>query len=374
MRQLTDTIRRDIDGGLYDGAVVMVARDGIVACCEALGYADRDAGRAMREDDIFAIFSIAKAMSSMTALQGIERGFYTLRTPVAELVPEFAAEGKDKVTVGHLLTHTGGLNGGLFPVAAATQGDLSVVAEAACRATPSAPPGERVSYSSALAHAVLAEAVRRCDGSNARFRDILARDIFAPLDMQDSALGMREDLVARAVPVVVRNRAPGTLDPDQLEELGAQVLDPAADTEIPGAGVVATAADVFAFIEALRRGGGLETGRILSPAMVAFATQNQTGDKPNDLWAVARDLYGWPLCPAYLGLGFFLRGCGDIPTPFGTLASETTFGAIGAGSTVCWADPERGMSFVCLTSGLQSSTGSILRFQRLSDVAISSLV
>ena len=39
----------------------------------------------------------------MTALQGIERGFYTLRTPVAELVPEFAAEGKDKVTVGHLL-------------------------------------------------------------------------------------------------------------------------------------------------------------------------------------------------------------------------------------------------------------------------------
>ena len=164
MRQLTDTIRRDIDSGLYDGAVVMVARDGIVACCEALGYADRDAGRAMREDDIFAIFSIAKAMSSMTALQGIERGFYTLRTPLAELVPEFAAEGKDKVTVGHLLTHTGGLNGGLFPVAAATQGDLSVVVEAACRATPSAPPGERVSYSSALAHAVLAEAVRRCDG------------------------------------------------------------------------------------------------------------------------------------------------------------------------------------------------------------------
>ena len=222
MRQLTDTIRRDIDSGLYDGAVVMVARDGIVACCEALGYADRDAGRAMREDDIFAIFSIAKAMSSMTALQGIERGFYTLRTPLAELVPEFAAEGKDKVTVGHLLTHTGGLNGGLFPVAAATQGDLSVVVEAACRATPSAPPGERVSYSSALAHAVLAEAVRRCDGSNVRFRDILARDIFAPLDMQDSALGMREDLVARAVPAVVRNRAPGTLDPDQLEELGAQ--------------------------------------------------------------------------------------------------------------------------------------------------------
>lgn len=184
---------------------------------------------------------------------------------------------------------------------AATQGDLSVVVEAACRATPSAPPGERVSYSSTLAHAVLAEAVRRCDAGDARFRDILAREVFAPLDMRDSALGMREDLAARVVPVVVRDRAPGTLDPDQLEELGAQVLDVAADTEIPGAGVVATAADVFAFIEALRRGGSLESGRILSPATVAFATQNQTGDKPNDLWGLARELYGWPLCPAYLG-------------------------------------------------------------------------
>ena len=257
MRQLTESIRRDVDRGLYDGAVVMVGRGGRVECCEALGYADRDSGRAMREDDVFAIFSIAKAMTSVTVLQGIEKGAYTLRTPVAELVPEFAAEGKDRVTVGQLLAHTGGMNGGLFPVPAETQGDLSVLVDAACRSTLNAQPGERVSYSSGLAHAVLAEVVRRCDGGNARFRDILARDLFATLDMTDCALGMREDLVARAVPVVVRDRAPGTLDPDKLEEMGSQILDPAAETEIPAAGVVATAADVFTFTEALRQGRSL---------------------------------------------------------------------------------------------------------------------
>ena len=288
MRQLTESIRRDLDRGLYDGAVVMVGRGGRVECCEALGYADRDSGRAMREDDVFAIFSIAKAMTSVTVLQGIEKGAYTLRTPVAELVPEFAAEGKDRVTVGQLLAHTGGMNGGLFPVPAETQGDLSVLVDAACRSNLNAPPGERVSYSSGLAHAVLAEVVRRCDGGNARFRDILARDLFAPLDMTDCALGMREDLVARAVPVVVRDRAPGTLDPDKLEEMGSQILDPAAETEIPAAGVVATAADVFTFTEALRQGrslgqaGSLGQGgssgreRILSPATLAFATQDHT--------------------------------------------------------------------------------------------------
>ena len=374
MRQLTESIRRDVECGLYDGAVVIVARSGRVECCEAVGYADRDSGRPMREDDVFAVFSIAKAMTAVTVLQGIERGAYTLRTPVAELVPEFAAEGKDRVTVGQLLAHTGGMNGGLFPVPGETQGDLPVMVDAACRSAPNAPPGERVSYSSALAHAVLAEAVRRCDGGNGRFRDILARDLFTPLDMTESALGMREDLAARAVPVVVRDRATSTLDPDKVEEMGAQILDPAADTEIPAAGVVATAADVFAFTEALRQGGSSAKGRILSPATVALATRDHTGEQPNDLWTVAREVHGWPLCPAHLGLGFFLRGTGDIPTPFGSLASPATFGATGAGSTVCWVDPERDITFVCLTAGLLSFTTNMLRFQRLSDVAISSLV
>ena len=126
MRRLIDSVHGDVDRGLYDGTVVMVARDGRVECCEAVGYADRDSGRAMREDDVFAIYSIAKAMTAVTVLQGLEKGAYTLRTPVAELVPEFAAEGKGQVTVGQLLSHTGGMNGGLFPVPAATQGDLSV--------------------------------------------------------------------------------------------------------------------------------------------------------------------------------------------------------------------------------------------------------
>ena len=283
-----------------------------------------------------------------------------MRTPVAELVPEFAAEGKDKVTVGHLLTHTGGLNGGLFPVPAATQGDLSVVVEAACRATPSAPPGERVSYSSTLAHAVLAEAVRRCDAGDARFRDILAA---GGLRAAGYARQRARDARGPGRPCGAGRRArPGHRGRSILTSLknwGPKSLTSRRTRKFPGAGVVATAADVFAFIEALRRGGSLESGRILSPATVAFAAQNQTGDKPNDLWGLARELYGWPLCPAYLGLGFFLQGRGDIPTPFGTLASTTTFGAIGAGSTVCWADPERGITFVCLTSGLQSSTASI---------------
>lgn len=313
-------------------------------------------------------------MTAVSVLQGVERGAFTFRTPVAEVVPEFAAEGKEHVTIGQLLNHTGGMNGGLFPVPEERQGDLSVMVDAACRSSIKAPPGERVSYSSALSFAVLGEVARRADGGNMRLRDLLERDVFGPLDMTDSALGMRSDLTERAVPVVVRDRSPGVLDPDKVEGMGAQILDPGADTEIPAAGVVGTAADVFAFAESLRRGGEGPRGRLLSPATLDFTTQDHTGDMPNDNWAVARETYGWPLCPAHLGLGFFLRGKGDIPTPFGSLTSPGTFGGIGAGSTAFWVDPERDITFVCLTAGLLSFTGSMLRFQRLSDVAVSSLV
>jgi len=309
-------IRNDLERKLYDGAVVMVGRGGRIECCETVGYADRESGRPLAEDDVFAIFSITKQMTAVTVLQGIERGAFTFRTPVAE----------------------------------------------------------RVSYSPALAFAVLREVVRRSNGRNMRFRDILARDVFSPLDMTDSALGICNDLAERAVPVVVRDRSPSTLDPDRIERMGALILDPGANTEIPAAGVVGTAADVFTFAESLRRGGEGPRRRILSEATLAFAVQDHTGDMPNDAWVAARESHGWPLCPAHLGLGFFLRGTGDIPTPFGSLASPGTFGGIGAGSTVFWVNPERDITFVCLTSGLLTYTGSMLRFQRLADVAISSLV
>lgn len=55
---------------------------------------------------------------------------------------------------------------------------------------------------------------------------------------------------------------------------------------------------------------------------------------------------------------------------FGTLTSPRTFGAFGAGSSLVWVDPERRLSFVCLTSGVMAEDANILRFQRLSDLAV----
>ena len=83
---------------------------------------------------------------------------------------------------------------------------------------------------------------------------------------------------------------------------------------------------------------------------------------------------GWDEFPAFLGLTFFLRGTGIFPHWFGNLNSPGTFGAVGAGSTVFWVDPERDLTFVCLTAGLLEETHNVDRFQRLSDLVSSAVI
>ncbi|MDP6588557.1 MAG: serine hydrolase, partial [Alphaproteobacteria bacterium] len=94
-----------------------------------------------------------------------------------------------------------------------------------------------------------------------------------------------------------------------------------------------------------------------------------TGTMLNNLWSFAREMKGWPAFPANLGLGFFIRGEGMIPTWIGHLASPGAYGGMGAGSTNFWIDPDKDMVMVCLTAGLLEETNSQARFQRLSDVA-----
>ena len=85
-------------------------------------------------------------------------------------------------------------------------------------------------------------------------------------------------------------------------------------------------------------------------------------------------MYGWPDFPAYLGLTFFLRGEGIFPTPLGVSTSPGTYAGLGAGSTLFWVDPERDLTFVCLTAGLLEEAASTMRFQRLSDMAVAAVV
>src|ERR1700733_13434015 len=73
------------------------------------GYADTDRTIAWQRDTITNVWSVTKTMTALCALILADRGQLDLAAPVHRYWPEFAAAGKDRVLVGHLLAHTAGV-------------------------------------------------------------------------------------------------------------------------------------------------------------------------------------------------------------------------------------------------------------------------
>lgn len=358
-------IERDIEDGTYDGAAIAVGRHGSLALEANIGFADRETGRKLVGGEVFITFSSGKQFTVAAVLHYLERGLLQLHRPVAEVIPEFGAKGKGAITLAHLLTHTSGIPP-FAPLADPADGfDLKKTVAAICTTAPDTLPGVAVKYSITTAHAVMAEMVCRVDGGTRAFRTIMQEEIFAPLGMHETALGLPDELRDRVCPVVVRDRSEGLLDPAMLEGM---LVSMTPETEFPAGGYVTTLADFARFAEMIRGGGVLDGVRILSPATLKLAGQNHTGMLPNDIWNYAVESRNWPVFPAYLGLGFFLRGEGTHPTPFGSLASPSTLGGVGAGSTTFHIDPERDLFVAFLSTGLLEESRSTERHQRIADL------
>jgi CubicO group peptidase (beta-lactamase class C family) len=369
LRRLAAAIEEDVRRRRYFGAVIAIARGGRIGLFEAIGHADPDARRPLSRDSVFSLFSVTKAFTNALVFQAIEQGRLALTTRVAGIIPEFSGGLRERITFYDLLTHSSGLPSVFLPRPGMYIDRLDEVVAAICAEVQSeAPPGERVTYAPMAAHALMGEAVRRLDPHGRRYGQIVEEEIFRPLAMQSSSIGLRRDLKPRHV-------VPHFLEAMGIEHLGHSDLGPNGafeeeHAEMPWVGAVSTVPDLFRFAEMLRRGGELDGARILAPALLEEAIINRTGEKPNELYMQLVASRGWAPYPAYIGLGFFLRGEAICRHQFGTLASSRTFGNTGYGSTIFWVDPKRDMTFVCLTAGVMNEPDNIERFQRLSDMAI----
>jgi CubicO group peptidase (beta-lactamase class C family) len=371
LERLVAAVDGDIQAGVYDGAVLMVGRHGEPALHTAVGWADRDGGRATRTDDVFRVLSLTKAFTNALILRAISRGELSTATRIVEVLPEFLGTDrfrgarKDRITVGHLLTHRAGMPATPTPVPYAQLGQLDLTIAAICELEPIADAGSAVNYSPCINHALLGRILQRLDGDRVALREVMRRDLFEPLGMTSTALGAPAAWGERLVPLKARFTAAGWLTEHDVEVLNDVISE---DAEMPWVGAVTTAEDIFRFAEMLRRGGELDGVRIIAPAVLDVASTNQTGDVRNDLYARLAVANGWETLPAFIGLGFMLAGEGLAPNMFGTFPSPRTFGNYGAGSTLFWVDPERDLTFVCLTAGVLAHPPNIQRFHRLSDM------
>jgi CubicO group peptidase (beta-lactamase class C family) len=288
------------------------------------------------------------------------------------LIPEFTGHGREKIRIWHLLSHQAG-----FPIIfEVTPGWYidnfqEISATVIEHVKPAEGPCEKVSYSPLVNHVLMATAVLRTDPQKRSYRQIVQDEILDPLKMKDTAVGLRADLKARKVVPDFRGNYP--IGHKSRNMAGANGAFEDETAEMPWVGIVSTVPDMFRFAEMYRRGGSFDGARLLSSGILELARRNHTGEKRNELYYQRGKELGLDEVPAYIGLGFMLRGERLAHHMFGTLTSPRTYGNYGAGTTVFWIDPDRDLTFVALTAGLMEHNANTARFQRWADMIVAAL-
>jgi CubicO group peptidase (beta-lactamase class C family) len=330
-----------IDEKKLPGCVVLIGYRGRIVHARAYGNRRIEPEReAMTLDTVFDLASLTKPIATATsAMILLERGKPRLDDPVAKHLPEFAAVGKDKITVEHLLLHTGGL------IADNPLSDYEDGREKAIQRIfalkPLAAPGERFIYSD-VSFITLGLVVEKAAGQP--LEDFSRDNIFAPLAMSETTFRPGEDLRARTAPTEKRNG----------EWLVGDVHDPRA-AKLGGvaghAGLFSTADDLAVYAEMMRLGGEYGSVRILNRETL------ETMTRPREVPPSSP--------PSQRGVGRgadrrsnkWLRGLGwDIRTGYSTnrgkKLSDSAFGHGGFTGTSLWIDPEKELFVIFLSNRL----------------------
>jgi CubicO group peptidase (beta-lactamase class C family) len=343
--------RRDVDDGTLPSCQIALARGGELIACETFG-APADAR--------YVTFSVTKAFSASLAWLMIGAGLVRDSTRVADVIPEFAANGKQGVTIEHLLTHTAG-----FPRAPMRPEEG---ADRACRVARLESwrldwePGSRTEYHATSAYWALAEVIDRVSGTD--FRDLFAARIAGPLGVPGLTMGATQQISGSVVPIeVVGVAALGNSLGDKLGETSENFLlrfnEPAVlAAGVPGAGAVGTAADVALFYQGLLH----NPAEIWRPDILADGVGRVRNTLVDPLFNV----------PVNRTLGLVVAGDDgqSLMRGFGSSVGPRTFGAMGVGGQIAWADPDSGLSFSYLTNGLDADVvGAFKRAAKIAGLA-----
>jgi len=292
------------------GAVVAVWHKDRVLLREAYGQrSTRPNAEPMTVDTVFDLASLTKPVATATAVMRlVETGALKLDEKVATYWPEFGANGKDALTLEHLLLHTSGLIAD-NPIGDYADGPAKSL-ERIAALKPLAAPGSKFIYSD-VNFIVLGELVGRA--SPHRLDELVRINVFEPLAMNDTGFQPAESLRPRVAPTEQRDG----------EWLRGQVHDPRA-AKLGGvaghAGLFGTADDLIRFGRMMLGGGQLDGTRVLKPETVKLMTT------PRPVPGGLRGL-GWDV-----RTGFSANRGARFPRDGG-------FGHTGFTGTSIWIDP-----------------------------------
>lgn len=323
LAELDGTIDAAIQDKTIVGGVLWVERNG-AAYHKAFGYRSlKLAAEPMSEDTIFDVASITKAVATASAaMLCVERGQMGLDDLVSKHLPEFTGEGREKITVKHLLLHSSGLQVNLNGTKPPFSRNRDEAYAQACREKPLFEPGSAFSYSS-VGTMVLGMVIEHV--SRQTLDSFCTAELFQPLKMTDTLFRPSGDVLQRIAPSSAPKR--GLVDDTVAREMGG----------VSGhASLFTTAGDLARFARMMLNNGELDGVRVFKPKTIKRMTSVQS--PPNLRSPDAKNM------PVRRALGW------DIDTPYrtpphnyslarGSLFPIGGYGHAGWTGQMLWIDP-----------------------------------
>lgn len=315
------------------------------------GGIDRHAEQLWQRDTLVNIFSSGKPVAAVVLLQMVAEGRLQLDTPLADYWPELAQQGKQQITLRHLLSHQAGLPAVLEPLAADALYDWQGMLVALQNTPVWWTPGSGHGYAPMTYGWLVGELIRRLDGCEPR--EAIARRIAEPLQLE-LHLGLTESELPRVGDVMRMKGA--VLDPVAQRLMQRMAGEPQGMTakafanpasmmtstnrlewrrmQQPAANMHSTARGLAGFYT------GILQGKLLEREMLSEMLKEQSAGMDLTLLTETR-----------FGLGCML----DQAQPQASYAlGAQSFGHPGAGGTLGCADPEREVSVAFITNSLGS--------------------
>ncbi len=322
------------------------------------GYADGQGGAPWRRDTMAMSFSTTKGVATTIIHRLADRGLIDYDDPVAKYWPAFGANGKDDITIRHVMTHRAGLHNARDLVDEGVELlDHKDMEARLAAARPSPPPGTSSGYHAFTYGWLLSGLARAVTGES--MKDLFRTEIAEPLGVEDDLfLGapdterprvawlfpkppdfMRMVVIGRIAARFATTRGfAQALVVDGFHDLLFEEERRILDTQMPAVNGVFTARALARLYGALARGGSIDGVRVLTEPTLRRARTVQTRRRDYVLGVTM----SWRL-------GYHKAfSLGDDP--------ERGFGHYGYGGSGGWADPETGFGLAFITNRLASLT------------------